>query len=57
MAFLTLYDEEATKEFAMFADAYDLSYPALKEGNLVKAKVKKDTYKRDGYLASAVEVL
>lgn len=56
MCFLSLYDEESIVEVVLFAEAYDRSYPALKEGTLVKARIYKNKAK-EGYVASLVEVL
>ena len=57
MAFLKAYDEEAEAEFTLFSEAYDLSYPALKEGNLVSIAYQKDRRNPGKYLAAKVEVL
>ena len=57
MAFVSLYDEERNVEMTMFSSAYDESYPALKEGNLVQVNCHKDTYRDGGFLADRIEVL
>lgn len=56
MAFLTLYDEESVVEVTLFAETYLTAYPLLKEGTLVKVKIRKN-YGRDGFTALAVESL
>ena len=56
MAFLTLYDEESIVEVTLFAEVYDNAYPMLKEGSIVKVRIKRN-YKRDGYTALSVEAL
>lgn len=57
MAFVSLYDEERNVEMTMFSSAYDESYPALKEGNLVQVNCHRDTYRGGGFLADRIEVL
>lgn len=57
MAFLTLYDEESELDAVLFEDAYNASYPALKEGNLVTAELSKDKKREGSFLSSKVEIL
>lgn len=56
MAFVSLYDETSFVEVALFAEAFEASRLALKEGNIVKAKVYRNRG-RDGYCASLIETL
>ena len=56
MAFVSLYDEENLIEVVLFAEAYDRSYPCLKEGTPVKAHIRKNQG-RDGYVATLIEYL
>lgn len=55
MAFLRLYDEETEAEFTLFSEAYDQSYTALKEGNLVAVIYEKDRRNPGKYLAKKVD--
>ena len=57
MAFLRLYDESSEAEFILFDKAYNSSYSALKEGNIVSASYEKDRRNEGKYIASSVEVL
>lgn len=57
MAFLRLYDDEAEAEFTLFSEAYDQSYIALKEGNLVRVSYEKDRRTAGKYLAKRIEVI
>ena len=57
MAFVSLYDEERAVEMTMFADGYDISYPALKEGNPVAVTCRKDNYRGSGFVAIKIEVI
>lgn len=56
MAIVTLYDESRFIEVVLFAEAYNSSYPSLKEGTIVRAKIYKNT-KREGYLATQIIAL
>ncbi|MBE6126510.1 MAG: DNA polymerase III subunit alpha [Erysipelotrichaceae bacterium] len=56
MAFLTLYDEEAVVEVALFAETYDQCYPLLKDGTLIKASIYPNK-RREGYCAAKIERL
>lgn len=56
MAFVTLYDEEAIVEVTAFAEVYDAAFPLLKEGTLVKVRIRRN-YKRDGFTALSIEAL
>ena len=40
----------------LVAEVYDNAYPMLKEGSIVKVRIKRN-YKRDGYTALSVEAL
>ncbi len=57
MAFLRLYDESSEQEFVMFEEAYNSSYAALKEGNIVSVSYQKDRRNEGKYLATSVETL
>ena len=41
----------------MFSEAYDQSYIALKEGNLVRVSYEKDRRTAGKYLAKRIEVI
>lgn len=57
MAFLRLYDESAEEEFILFEEAYNASYAALKEGNIVSLSYQKDRKNEGKYLATGAETL
>ncbi len=57
MAFLHVYDDTSEAEFTLFEEAYNVSYPALNEGNLVIVDFKEDARNPDKYLANKVEIL
>lgn len=57
MAFLRVYDDTSEAEFTLFSEAYDASYPALNEGNLVIVDFAEDERNPGKYLASKVETL
>ncbi len=57
MAFLRVYDDTSEAEFTLFDEAYNVSYPALNEGNLVIVAFQEDARNPGKYLASKVETL
>ncbi len=57
MAFLRVYDDTSEAEFTLFAEAYDSSYSALNEGNLVIVTFNEDERNPGKYIASKVETL
>ena len=57
MAFVRVYDDTSEKEFTLFESAYNLSYAALKEGNLVCISYEKDPRNEGKYFARLIEAL
>ena len=57
MAFLRVYDDTSEAEFTLFEAAYNASYPALNEGNLVAVTFQEDARNPGKYLSSLVETL
>ncbi len=57
MAFLRVYDDTSEAEFTLFSEAYNVSYPALNEGNMVIVSFQEDARNPGKYLADKVETL
>ncbi len=57
MAFLQLYDDVAEKEFVMFSEVYERSYPFLKVDAALLIRCHKDNRKQGSYLIDEATLL
>ncbi len=57
MAFVLFHDETSHLEGVMWEEDYRSSYPYLKKGTAVTARVRKDNYRPGSYLIDRVEPL